>query len=82
MRPGEKLHEVMVTSDDARLTLEFADHYVIQPTISFQEHPNYRTNGSGEHGVAVDPEFEYGSGTNPDMLEIAAIHALLNRLTP
>jgi UDP-N-acetylglucosamine 4,6-dehydratase/5-epimerase len=76
VRPGEKLHEVLVTRDDARLTLEFADHFVIQPTISFQEHPDYRTNGRGEQGVAVDPEFEYGSGTNPDLLAVAAIQTL------
>jgi len=31
IRPGEKLHEAMITEDDARHTLEYADHFVIQP---------------------------------------------------
>jgi UDP-N-acetylglucosamine 4,6-dehydratase len=80
IRPGEKLHEVMVTSDDARLTLEFPDYYLIQPTITFQEHPTYASNALGETGQPVDADFEYGSGTNPDMLGIPAIRDLLARL--
>ena len=35
IRPGEKLHEVMITSDDARNTVEFEDRYVILPAFSF-----------------------------------------------
>ena len=36
IRPGEKLHELMVPEDDAHLTLEFEDHFVIKPSISFE----------------------------------------------
>ncbi|MEZ5671011.1 MAG: polysaccharide biosynthesis protein [Thiotrichaceae bacterium] len=35
IRPGEKLHEIMCPADDAHLTLEFANHYVIRPAITF-----------------------------------------------
>ena len=35
IRPGEKLHEIMCPADDSHLTLEFADHYVICPSINF-----------------------------------------------
>src|SRR5690606_3615504 len=35
IRPGEKLHEIMCPKDDSHLTLEFSDHYVLQPTIRF-----------------------------------------------
>src|ERR1700688_261723 len=35
IRPGEKLHEIMCPADDSHLTLEFADHFVIKPTITF-----------------------------------------------
>jgi len=35
IRPGEKLHEVMCPRDDSHLTVEFADHYVVKPTIRF-----------------------------------------------
>ncbi len=77
IRPGEKLHEVMCPADDSHLTLGFDDHFVIQPTITFVAHPNYAANGLGEVGRPVEAGFEYNSGTNPDMLSVARIRALL-----
>jgi UDP-N-acetylglucosamine 4,6-dehydratase len=77
IRPGEKLHEAMVTRDDARLTLEFADHFVIQPSITFQHLADHRRNGLGQIGEAVDPDFEYQSGTNPSFLDVPAMRALV-----
>jgi UDP-N-acetylglucosamine 4,6-dehydratase len=77
IRPGEKLHEIMCPLDDSRLTLEFKDHYVIQPSITFHEHPEYRTNALNEGGAPVDSDFEYNSGTNPHFLSVPEIRALL-----
>jgi UDP-N-acetylglucosamine 4,6-dehydratase len=77
IRPGEKLHEVMCPRDDSHLTLEFDDHFVIQPTITFMTHPDYVTNNLGESGRKVAAGFEYNSGTNPDVLSIEQIQALL-----
>src|SRR5882762_9529995 len=54
IRPGEKLHEIMCPADDSHLTLEFDDHYVIQPTIRFHNRGNdYATNKLGERGKTV-----------------------------
>ena len=65
IRPGEKLHEVMVPKDDSRLTLEFEDHYVIKPTITFtQGKVNYSKNRLNETGKNVDIGFEYSSDKN------------------
>jgi UDP-N-acetylglucosamine 4,6-dehydratase len=64
IRPGEKLHEVMCPSDDSHLTLEFSDHYVIQPSITFNEQANYQENRLGEKGHDVPQGFEYSSGSN------------------
>lgn len=63
IRPGEKLHEVMITADDSRSTLEYDTHYVIEPY--FRQIP--------DHGVpmgarTVDPGFSYSSDTNTDWL--------------
>lgn len=80
VRPGEKLHEVMVPRDDARLTLAFERHFVIQPSITFHDHPDYRVDALGGVGQPVDPDFEYSSGENPEMLDVDAIRALLARL--
>src|SRR5882757_8969905 len=77
IRPGEKLHEVMCPSDDSRLTLSFADHFVIKPSITFFDHPDYKTNGLEERGEEVEPEFEYNSGTNPHFLSVGQIQKLL-----
>lgn len=76
IRPGEKLHEVMCPSDDSHLTLEFEDHYVIQPSIRFFAEANFVTNGLGEQGRAVESGFEYQSGRNPDFLDVERIRRM------
>lgn len=79
IRPGEKLHEVMCPRDDSHLTLEFDDHFVLTPAITFVEHPDYRCSALGENGVPVNDGFEYNSGNNPHFLSIAEIRELLTR---
>jgi UDP-N-acetylglucosamine 4,6-dehydratase len=73
IRPGEKLHEVMCPADDSHRTLEFADHYVIKPTIQFSGMVDYAINRLGEHGTPVEPGFEYHSGKNPRFLTVPEI---------
>ena len=74
IRPGEKLHEVMIPSDDAHLALAFDDHYVIQPTIKFYKgEVDYATNPLGESGNPCDFGFEYHSGRNPHFLNVDEI---------
>lgn len=79
IRPGEKLHEIMCPKDDSHLTLQFNDHYVIQPTITFINHPDFKTNALGETGVPVADGFEYSSGENPHFLKPAEIKTLLDQ---
>jgi len=77
IRPGEKLHEVMCPVDSAHLTLEFDDHYMIQPTINtFQADLDYTVNKLGERGVNVADGFEYHSGTNPEFLNVDQLRQL------
>lgn len=71
IRPGEKLHEIMCPSDDSHLTLEFHDHYVICPAITFIFEADYQSNAIGEKGVPVVESFEYSSGKNPHFLSVA-----------
>ncbi|MCQ2999037.1 UDP-N-acetylglucosamine 4,6-dehydratase (inverting) [Pseudomonas syringae] len=74
IRPGEKLHEIMCPSDDSHLTLEFDDHYVLRPTITFYSRTNdFTVNQLGETGVPVQQGFEYNSGTNPQFLDVAQV---------
>ena len=60
IRPGEKLHETMITEDDARQTLELPDRYVIEPI-----HENWRTGHYESHGAKrVAADFHYASNNN------------------
>jgi UDP-N-acetylglucosamine 4,6-dehydratase len=79
IRPGEKLHEIMCPADDSHLTLEFADHYVIKPTIQFLGYVEFAVNNLGETGRPVEQGFEYHSGKNPHFLTSDEIIAF-NRL--
>jgi UDP-N-acetylglucosamine 4,6-dehydratase len=74
IRPGEKIHEVMCPADDSHLTLEFPDHYVIRPTITFSDTDNsYSPNRLGEPGRDVEQGFEYNSGRNERFLSVPEI---------
>ena len=64
IRPGEKLHEVMCPLDDSHITLEFDDHFVIKPSITFHSPIDYTSNNLGEKGKAVKVGFEYNSRDN------------------
>ena len=81
IRPGEKLHEVMCPADDSHLTLIFDNHYVIRPTIQFNnEHFDYAQDAIGGTGAPVPQGFEYHSGTNKHFLTVAEIENF-NRAT-
>ncbi len=64
IRPGEKLHEVMCPVDDSHITLEFHDHFVIKPSITFSSPINYTINTLNEKGHSVKTSFEYNSRDN------------------
>jgi len=82
IRPGEKLHETLCTKNEAHLTIEFKDHYVVEPPI-WEENVNVKTylrNNLGEEGKKVKNEFEYNSFINKDKLNPAAIKELLKKI--
>ncbi len=68
IRPGEKLHEVMVPKDDSHLSLEFDSFFIIKPTIQFQTPIDYTVTLKGEKGVPVEIGFEYNSLSNNNWL--------------
>ncbi|WP_339770446.1 UDP-N-acetylglucosamine 4,6-dehydratase (inverting) [uncultured Paraglaciecola sp.] len=79
IRPGEKLHEVMVPEEMAHHSLEFQDHYVITPAITFFDKTvNYAKNKLDEIGKPVADKFEYHSGTNPHFLSVQELKTLDN----
>jgi UDP-N-acetylglucosamine 4,6-dehydratase len=73
IRPGEKLHEVMISGDDARMTTELADRYVIEP--EFVEYT--RMPFSADLGRKVADGFSYASDTNTEWLDAEGLAVLL-----
>ncbi|MDB2548545.1 UDP-N-acetylglucosamine 4,6-dehydratase (inverting) [Paracoccaceae bacterium] len=64
IRPGEKLHEIMINRDDARLTLDYNDRYIIQPDFAFWD----RNASKYRDLKPVQDQFSYSSETNVEWL--------------
>ena len=77
IRPGEKVHEMMISVDDARTTVDLGDRYAIEPV--FVEYTREPFAGAFP-GVAED--FSYSSDTNDDWLTGDGLLALLNDGSP
>jgi UDP-N-acetylglucosamine 4,6-dehydratase len=74
IRPGEKLHEVMVTADDAWNAAELADHFVIQPAAPWWDSPAFLAQ-TGARKVAEN--FVYSSDVNDRWLKPEELRRLL-----
>jgi UDP-N-acetylglucosamine 4,6-dehydratase/5-epimerase len=75
IRPGEKLHEVMVPEDDARSTVELEDRYVILPPAHADRRAQYVKLG----GRPTVDGFSYSSDRNPEGLDARGLQILLQR---
>lgn len=69
IRPGEKLHEVMITQDEARNTLEMDDRYMIMPSFKFWDHNTVVP----KHSEPVASDFVYSSDKNSEWLTSKAL---------
>lgn len=72
IRPGEKLHEVLVSEDEARHTLELEDMFVIEPQASLWFGHAWR-----EKGKSLSEDYRYASDTNDEWLDQEAIRSLV-----
>jgi UDP-N-acetylglucosamine 4,6-dehydratase/5-epimerase len=72
IRPGEKLHEMMISADDARGTVDLRDRYAIEP--AFVEYP--RTSFTETHPLVAE-DFSYASDTNTEWLTGERLVAML-----
>ena len=74
IRPGEKLHEIMISADDARATVEFEDAYAIEPNFAeFGREPYAASDGAQR----VAEDFSYSSDNNQDWLSPEGLLAML-----
>ena len=76
IRPGEKLHEVMVPVDDGRSTLEFQNHFVIQPAFPWWDTAWH----TGKGGELCSEGFYYGSDNNTEWLNADQLASMIAEL--
>ena len=74
IRPGEKLHEVMIPHDEARNTLEFDEYFVIEPSFQFWSRQSYQDKYGG---TEVAEDFEYSSNTNEWILSVNELQKMI-----
>lgn len=81
IRPGEKLHEIMISADDALHSLEFDDHYVITPSIRFYDkEADFAINKLGQKGNSIKSGFEYRSDNNTQWLNQQSLKEMIERI--
>ena len=72
IRPGEKLHEVLISEDEARTTVELADMYVVQPAAAL-----WFGHSWSEQGKALPDGYHYASDNNPEWLTVKEIQEMI-----
>jgi UDP-N-acetylglucosamine 4,6-dehydratase/5-epimerase len=77
IRPGEKLHEEMVTETDSLSTVEFDDYFVILPSYRTWDVDEFRETSSDSPGRMCEPGFRYDSGTNDQFLTVEQLRTLI-----
>jgi len=77
IRPGEKLHEEMITESDAINTIEFKDYFVIVPSISLWNKTKFANESNGETGIPCKGGFSYNSGANKPFLTVEELKKLI-----
>ncbi|NMA84920.1 MAG: UDP-N-acetylglucosamine 4,6-dehydratase (inverting) [Epulopiscium sp.] len=76
IREGEKLHEVMITTDDSRLTYEYEKHYIIYPHFDWWSSERFLTKG----GQPIGDGFEYNSATNNEWMNVEELRQKIAEL--
>jgi UDP-N-acetylglucosamine 4,6-dehydratase/5-epimerase len=80
IRPGEKLHEVMIPLDDGRSTIAFNSHYIILPQQNVPKWAVHEKDCLKRGGQRCPPDFYYGSDNNDEWLEDDALARMIAAL--
>jgi UDP-N-acetylglucosamine 4,6-dehydratase len=74
IRPGEKIHEEMITASDSFTTIDLGAYYAILPSDG-RLLERYRSENRSF--IGVEPGFAYNSGTNPEFLSVEQLRELI-----
>ena len=77
IRPGEKLHEEMITQSDALNTIEYEDYYVILPSIQIWNKEKFINKSNFRKGRPCEEGFSYNSSTNQHFLSVNELKKLI-----
>ena len=77
IRPGEKLHEEMITQSDAMNTIEFTDYFVIVPSIRIWSKKQFINKSNFSEGKTCKEGFSYSSSTNQHFLSVNELKKLI-----
>jgi len=77
IRPGEKLHEEMITETDALNSVEFEKYFVILPSTELWDIDQFRKESNSSVGKMCEFGFSYNSGTNKDFLTVNELKELI-----
>ena len=81
IRPGEKLHEEMITATDSLNTVEFENYYVILPATPLWDIEKFKKESNQALGKACGYGMSYNSGTNRHFLKVDELRQLINNNT-
>ena len=80
IRPGEKLHEEMITETDSLHTVEFKEYYVIMPSTKMWDEEKFIKESNSYPGEKCEFGFKYNSGMNPNFLTVEEIRDLIKKI--
>ncbi|HCR37020.1 MAG TPA: UDP-N-acetylglucosamine 4,6-dehydratase (inverting) [Opitutae bacterium] len=75
LRPGEKMHETLIPADEAHLTLEFDEHFIIQPMLPF-----WQSEATNLGGRTCKTGFSYASNNNKQRLSRQALQDMCEEI--
>ncbi len=79
IRPGEKLHEVLISDSSMSDIIEFKDYYVLAPSIIFYKKKNYLVNLKKEKGKLIKDSFKFSSDNNPSKISSVELKKFINK---
>ncbi len=79
IRPGEKLHEEMITETDSLNSIEFEKYFVILPSTELWDVDKFRKESNSTIGKMCEYGFSYNSGTNKDFLTVGDLENLIKK---
>ncbi|MBI4644841.1 MAG: UDP-N-acetylglucosamine 4,6-dehydratase (inverting) [Deltaproteobacteria bacterium] len=77
VRPGEKIHELLITRDDAPRTIEYKDFFIVKPVFHY-----FTRRFNDKEGGPVPNDFEYNSGTNPWQMTVEEMSQVISAEFP